>query len=161
MTLLHIGGGATVAVSARPQDAPSIIRIPIGFAAAGRLPIRHDPPTPLELENAIETVENEVMPLVERLPWPSMLVGAGASIESIARASGRLGPGEISLPLEEVETLFQQLAAVSQGRPAASSGLPPGIPFAVTLLILREFMYHLGFVSISVEAAEPDEAARC
>jgi hypothetical protein len=39
-----------------------------------------------------------------------------------------------------------------------SSGLPAGRTFAATLLILREFMHHLGFDSIVIEIGDPASA---
>ncbi|MYM95524.1 hypothetical protein [Duganella vulcania] len=46
------------------------------------------------------------------------------------------------------------LAAVIQGKPAAHEGIPDDNAFAATLLILREFMHHLGFSSIGLLTAE-------
>lgn len=46
---------------------------------------------------------------------------------------------------------FQRLSAVSLGRPISLEGLPASADFAATLLILREFMHHLGFASITLK----------
>jgi hypothetical protein len=91
------------------------------------------------------------MPLAKRLPLPSVLVGAGPGLEAIAAAAGK-APGNARLALDEVEHMFQKLAAVSEGRPVASGGVPSGAAFAATLLILREFMHHLGFEAITIPA---------
>jgi hypothetical protein len=53
-----------------------------------------------------------------------------------------------------VKALFNEMADVSQGRPST------GTPFLDTdlcgyLLILREFMHHLAFDDVIVEAASP------
>ncbi len=37
----------------------------------------------------------------------------------------------------------------------AARDLPAGREFAATLLILREFMHHLGFIEVSLLAAQP------
>jgi exopolyphosphatase/pppGpp-phosphohydrolase len=155
VTMLHIGSKESVVASGRADELPSIIRIGVGSTETGRGAIRHDPPTPLELENAIAAIEDEVMPLAKRVPRSSALVAVGGAIHDVALAAGKSGNGEISLPLADVEQLFQQLAAVSQGRPASSSGLPSGIAFAATLLILREFMHHLGFEAVAIGAGDP------
>lgn len=55
------------------------------------------------------------------------------------------------LPVDRVERLFDLLAALSMGRPASSAGIPTDAGFAATLLILREFMHHLDFTSITIE----------
>ena len=151
VTMLHIGDKEYIVVSGRTGEPPLTVRVQIGAASSGHMAFRHDPPTPVELENAIEVVENEVMPMSNRLPQPSVLIGVGGAIRAIAQASAKAGDGKVRLSLGEVELLFQQLAAVSQGRPVSSSGLPPGIAFAASLLILREFMHHLGFDSIDIE----------
>ena len=148
VTMLHIGRSESVVVSGRADESPLIVGVALGSASTGRALLRHDPPTPLELEQAIDRVEGEVMPLARRLPRASTLVASGEAIQAIARAAAKTG--QSSLALDEVERLFQQLAAVAQGRPASSSGLPPGADFAATLLILREFMHHLGFEAILV-----------
>jgi hypothetical protein len=51
-----------------------------------------------------------------------------------------------------VERTFEQLTAVAHGRPVASTGIPVDAAFAATLVILREFMHHLQFMSITVTA---------
>jgi hypothetical protein len=52
--------------------------------------------------------------------------------------------------LGELERLFDLLAALSMGRPAASAGIPSDACFAAALLLLREMMHHLNFSSIQV-----------
>lgn len=57
------------------------------------------------------------------------------------------------LTLQQVEYVFGELVAVSLGRPRSSSGVPTDGPFVSYVLILREFMHHLGFGDISIEEA--------
>lgn len=149
LTLLHIGPRETAIVSGSADAPPAVVVLALGTADAGRGAFRSDPPTPLELENAIEAIEDAVMPLARRLPAATVLVLDGAAASAIARAAGRRGAG-VTLALPEVEQLFRDLAAVALGRPAASSGLPPGAGFAASLLILRECMHHLGFASVQI-----------
>ena len=52
------------------------------------------------------------------------------------------------MPVDTVERLFDLLAALSQGRPASSAGIPDSPEFAARLLVLREFMHHLGFAEV-------------
>ena len=155
MVTLRIERGETRVVSQRGNEPADTIVLAIGYAAPGQLSLRHEPPTPVELENAIAVIEDAVMPLSKRLPRPSELVGSGRAIEAIAAAAGQAGHGNVRVALDEVERLFQQLAAVSEGRPAASGGVPSGADFAATLLILREFMHHLGFDSITIAVQPP------
>ena len=48
--------------------------------------------------------------------------------------------------------MFAQLAAVSLGRPAASASVPTDAAFFAYMLILREFMHHLGFDALTLQA---------
>jgi exopolyphosphatase/pppGpp-phosphohydrolase len=141
VTMLHVGAGESVVAFGHGDEAPVVVDIGIG-TATGAMP-RHDPPTPLELEHAIAAIEDAVMPLARRLPPSSVLVASGGAMHELALASG-------GLALADVEHLFQQLAAVAEGRPAVSGGVPSGPAFAATLLIVREFMHHLGFESLVV-----------
>ena len=52
--------------------------------------------------------------------------------------------------VEAVERLFDLLAALVQGRPSSSAGIPTDNGLAATLLILREFMHHLQFATIRI-----------
>lgn len=80
------------------------------------------------------------------------LVTTDTSIREIAHiASGHAGL-ELLLSIDDVERVFALLASHSLGRPASSAGIPGSLAFAATLLILREFMHHLRFSSISVVA---------
>lgn len=152
MVTLHIEDSETRVVSQRGNEPPDTIVLAIGYAAQGHLSFRHDPPTPLELENAIAVVEDAVMALSKHVPLPSELTGTAPALAAIAAAAGKDGQGSVRIALDEIERLFQQLAAVSEGRPVASGGVPPGAAYAATLVILREFMHHLGFDSITMEA---------
>lgn len=49
-----------------------------------------------------------------------------------------------------MEQTFERLAAVAEGRPVGQEGLPESTEFAAALLILREFMHHLGFSAVHV-----------
>jgi len=146
---LHIG-----AVQTLVEWTDQRLVLPLGSEHIGQGPFRQDPPSPLALENAIEAVEDLVMPLLKQLPsvhatrqlhtrdpWARVLV-------SLLDAS----PDRECLSTDDVETVFGQLVAVSQGRPVASSGLPAGSAFVAYVLILREFMHHLGFKDIVVAA---------
>jgi NADH:ubiquinone oxidoreductase subunit 4 (subunit M) len=54
------------------------------------------------------------------------------------------------LSIDAVERQFDLLAALTQGRPSASAGIPTDSGFAASLLILREFMHHLQFSAITI-----------
>ena len=130
------------------------VELGIGFAQLGRGPFRHEPPSEFELESAIAFVEDAVMPLAKVLPPNTKLVSSDAiASRLLALAQRAHGQGASVLTLEQVEHVFGELAAVSLGRPSASSAVPADGPFVSYVLILREFMHHLAFGDISVEEA--------
>ena len=117
----------------------------------GRGPFRHEPPSELELETAIAVVEDEVMPLAKVLPPRSSLVSSDATASrllALVDAAAVSGAGLVKL--EQVEHVFNELVAVSLGRPQLSSGMPADAAFVAYVLILREFMHHLAFDEISI-----------
>jgi exopolyphosphatase/pppGpp-phosphohydrolase len=122
----------------------------IGTQALGEGPFRREPPAPLELENAIEHVENAVMPLLRQMPPGSQLVTADAAARELHRLVHEREAHGALLLIDDIEQVFNQLVAVSLGRPAASAGLPVRAEFAAYVLILRETMHHLGFASLTL-----------
>jgi len=153
ITTLHIGELATRLTATTDPGIDTVLYL--GTQELGSGPWRHEPPSPLELENAIAFVEDLVMPLAKSLPGGTTLVTHDAEARHLVVVAR---PGEDPappLPIEQVERVFNGLVAVSQGRPLASSGLPSQASFAAYVLILRELMHHLGFDSITVK--EPME----
>lgn len=102
---------------------------------------RHDPPTPGEIEQAIDWVEDALATtglkqtargdLVIDTPMLFEQLGLDAEGERMAR--------------EQLEARFQRLVSMSLGHPRAQ-GDPPSEPMAAALLlILRECVHHLGY----------------
>lgn len=102
---------------------------------------RRDPPTPLELEQAIMVVEDVLMPLAARIPPYPVL-----QLQSPVPLAEALGSHELSR--ESIERLFGQLVAMVEGDPLASAQLPRDRRIAAALLILREWMHHLDAGSV-------------
>ena len=136
MVLLHVGAERTAIADAT---------LALGWSSIARDHFRHDPPSALELENAIAAVEDE-LERARRHPIPrgAMLRTGDATIREIAIAAGIPRSGEMTLAREAVEQVFQRLAA-------RSPGLPAGREFAAMLLILRELMHHLDFGAILIK----------
>jgi hypothetical protein len=80
-------------------------------------------------------------------------MASDAAIHAIALSAGVTGGSAATLSIEAVERQFDLLTALSLGRPASSAGIPNDAAFAATLLILREFMHHLQFESITLAVA--------
>ena len=150
-TELDIGDRQTL-VAARGDDASEVqVVLSIGAHHLADDIFRHDPPTPAELEAAIDVVEDQVMTAVDIVTAGSSLVVLGSFAAQIAQACGADGPGSATVDLETIEGLFQRLASESLGNPAARRGLPAGNAFVAGVLILREFMHHHGFGSITID----------
>lgn len=147
VTLLHIGeleSAVAVGTTAAPQE---IVPLAIGSRKTAQEFFLHTPPTPGELENAIQQVENEIGRVRGMGAGYTLYVAADAALlGEIARIAG----AEDVLSRDGVEYVFSLLAAHSLGRPGASAGIPDNAPFAATLLILREFMHHGGALSASI-----------
>jgi hypothetical protein len=153
VTTLHIGETLT---AVRPGGAASeepALSLPIGFLFPGH-ELEHEPPAPLELENAIAAIEDVVMPLARVISPTTQLVTADAFARRLCELSGSVSTQDSVLGISAVEALFNEMADVSQGRPSAGS---PYLDTALCgyLLILREFMHHLAFGEVVVVHAEP------
>lgn len=150
LAVLHIGAEHTALATGSGADVAAVLVLDLGADRTARAQFKHAPPTPLEMENAIAVVEDEVTRARSAVAHRPALYTRDASIGQIALLAGvREGPRMV-LTLEAMEQMFDRLAAVTLGRPMASDALPATGEFAATLLILREFMHHLQFPSITV-----------
>jgi hypothetical protein len=127
-TLLEFEDGRTATLQVGPQ----------GLADTE---LRHDPPTPAELERAIDRVEDALSGLHLASADGDRLVTTDAHLRTLPG----LGTHGASLGRDAVEMLFQRLASRALGMPIPAAELPPGRETAAALLILRECMHHLGF----------------
>ncbi|MCM2345446.1 MAG: hypothetical protein NDI95_02175 [Acidovorax soli] len=150
ITVLHIGAEHTAIATGQGDEASAWLVLDIGAHKTARQFFKRSPPTPLEMEHAIATVEDEVIRAVPVLAPGTALLCADAPVREVALLAG-LAPGErMAMPLDAMERVFERLAAVAEGRPAVREGLPQGTDFAAALLILREFMHHLRFGAVTV-----------
>jgi hypothetical protein len=130
---LHIGANST-----ELAQHPAVV-LRVGSEKIAREHFRHEPPTPLELENAIAAVEDEIARVHEGVRPGSRLYTRDAAVRDIALAVGVKPAAEMELALDAVEHAFERLPL----RPMAKED-------AAALLILRELMHHLGYAAISV-----------
>ncbi|MDU1145088.1 hypothetical protein [Aeromonas rivipollensis] len=115
----------------------------LGLDAMTPGPFSRDPPTSLELEQAIMVVEDVLMPLAARIP-PHPLVQLHSPVP-LAEALGSRVQSR-----ESIERLFGQLVAMVEGDPLASAQLPRDRRVTAALLILREWMHHLNAGSVAL-----------
>ena len=142
--LLHIGDEQLVVLSGQCGRAATEQRLDLGVLRIAKDLFRHDPPTALEIEQAIDVVEDELMRLGPLDSVGTTLWSTSAALQAWASVSGP------TMAIETVEQWFQRLALAAHGQIDALRGLPSGREAATTLLVLREFMHHRGYVSIVV-----------
>lgn len=150
ITALHIGSKQTRLVFGKNMMAEVTISLDIGSQKIPADYFKHTPPTSGEMEKAIINVEDEIAQAPASRLAGSRLFTNDVAIREIALMAGLVDWPVMQLGIAEVETTFDRLVYVVQGRPASSEGLPESPEFAATLLILREFMHHLKFSSITV-----------
>ena len=151
VTILHIHADFTLIASGQKATPENMWLLEIGSEKTSQEFFRHNPPTPGEVEKAIQTVEDEVMMLSKLLPSGSALYTTDTAIRHIAlQKDNAENTPEIVLSRPDMEQIFGRLAAIISGRPASSDSLPTDNAFATTLLILREVMFHLKFTEIKI-----------
>ena len=160
VTLLHIAGEYTLAAFGADANHPETIwQFPIGSEITSQTYFKHHPPTPAEIEEAIMIVEDEVMPLKKQIAPNSILITMDKEIRTIALQTESVpADGGLMLSIGNMEMVFNRLAAIITGRPASMDTLPTDLTFAASLLILREFMHHLGFTTITIRKNTDDNA---
>ena len=146
ITVLHISAQETTVATGNTSEPLAMLSLAIGSQKTATDYFKHHPPSPAEVENAILAVEDEVMRTRTILHPDSALYTTDNDIREITVLAG----ASPLLSLDALERLFQRWAAVTNGSPASQQGIPGDTAFGATLLILREFMHHLKFASITL-----------
>jgi len=150
ITVISIGPRQTHIVCGKSMTGEANISLDIGSQKTSADHFKHRPPTPGEMEHAIMGVEDEIAQVPTARLAGSNLFTTDDAVRQIALVAGLAHQPTMLLSMAEVERTFDRLTYVLEGRPASSEGLPESSEFGTTLLILREFMHHLGFSSITV-----------
>ena len=151
-TTLELGAETSTLVCI--EDGRVVLQhsLPLGTASLARQWMRHTPPTPLDMEHAIEQTEDVVMPLASKLVRTDQLLMRGSGAALILQAVGAKPDEALLWGLDEVEVFFNRIAMVSQGRPSGQEALPTAPEFYAAMVILRECLHHLRFGAVVVEA---------
>jgi exopolyphosphatase/pppGpp-phosphohydrolase len=160
MITLHIGEQQSQIVSQPGTEEGVAHSLALGSVKIADAFFKPYPPRPLNLENAIAAVEDELFKLrhlaVERPR--AVLQSSDESIRLIAAACG-VGAGA-ELTVDAVERAFNDLVALSSGgRSAFASRGGVAAPWAAdacagaSLLILREFLHHMKLDAIQIAGA--------
>jgi exopolyphosphatase/pppGpp-phosphohydrolase len=149
-TVLHIGAEQTAVATGIDSQPAALLVLAIGAQKTAADYFKHGPPTPGEMENAIIAVEDEIARARAVIAGGTPLFAADTILRDIALAAGIPDRPPLIMTREAVEVTFERLVSTISGRPASRAAIPASAAFATTLLILREFMHHLQFSSITV-----------
>ncbi|MBT9552411.1 MAG: hypothetical protein IV088_16290 [Hydrogenophaga sp.] len=150
---LDIGATDTTAVLSLPDGGESRWHLPIGWAVLWPGPVGPSGPSALAIEQAIQTVEDQVERLAGHIPAGARLVVAAGAMAPLQRAGAIWGLAHEAIARAQIEREYQQLAARSVGAPSAKgSGFDDPAGDAL-VLILRECLHHLGFDAVHLTAA--------
>jgi exopolyphosphatase/pppGpp-phosphohydrolase len=150
--VLHIAPDYTLlALGTKAAEPDTVWQFDIGFEKTATQFFKHNPPTPGEVENAIVTVEDEVMQVSKLIQDGTHLFSSDAAVEEIyAQLDAYQQSSDRRLYRHDLEVIFGRLSAIISGRPASTDTLPQTTTFVAALLILREVMFHLGFKEINL-----------
>ncbi len=127
--------------------APDVV-LNVGATSIATRLFRHDPPTPGEIERAIDEVEDAL---------------AATGLKQTMRGDLEINDPDVSRRLglvladermtrQQIESKFQRLASMSLGHPPAPGEPSTGPMTSAVLLILRECMHHLGYEGLKQTA---------
>lgn len=157
-TVVDIGGGSTEIITGGARGPENRISLNIGSVRLTERCLRHDPPTPGELEGAIELTEDEIG-RASGFPFAgSTLVGVAGTATSLAALAQGLKSFDAAsvtgyvLTRERVESLFRRLSEMPGGDIRKLSGVMEGRSDVIVAgaLIAREIMTHFAFNSMIV-----------
>lgn len=150
-TTLQLGAETSTVLCVEDGQVVFQQELPLGTASLARQWMRHTPPTPLDIEHAIEVTEDVLMPLAAKLARTEQLQLSGSGAALILQAVGAVPDAVLHLSLEEVEGLFNRIAMVSQGRPSRQEALPAEPEFYAAMVLLRECLHHLRFDEVVLQ----------
>jgi len=104
--------------------------------------------TGARIEDAINRVEDLIMPMLRSLPANTELRVSGPELTKVFHLFSATDDAHI--PIESVERLFNQLADHAGGSPFAWHPAESPEHVAFGLVILREVMHHGRFCSVSL-----------
>ena len=133
VTVVDIGGGSTEFAVGNPGETPRVISIPYGARNLTEKILRHDPPRPEELTNAIGAVIDEVDDVLREIPELEScerLVGVAGTVVTIAMVELGLHSYDAAalhgmhLERDAAEDVFRTLATESLADRIFNPGLP-------------------------------------
>lgn len=154
-------GDAETRVQSLPRSNVAVqLDLAVGVGALAADVLRHTPPRPLEIERAIEIVEEAIMPVRAQLPEAFQLICADPQLRSLSgqEHSAQDGDSDVSnatarwLSIDAVEHLFNRLVARAEGRPASQDTLAVDGASAARLVMVREILHHWHLLGLYLTA---------
>lgn len=151
VTALEFGDSVSAVAVGDQAEPTRVIRLALAPGMLARKYLQAPRPGEAAIEAAIADVEERVMPLRALLPAGSRCVSGDHRVAWIARELGLPAGPWVALTIDAVEDGFNRWASIALGRPASRERLPTTPEFAASLLMLREWLHHLGFAGIRAE----------
>ena len=126
------------------------ISIPVGFKNISDRYFKHTPPTPAEIEYAINEIEDEIEKIVPKLAGYETIYNRDDFIIHLAQLSQVDDAPVMAFLRDRLELVFGQYAEISMGRPPSSVESDISPLFYAQILLIREFMHHLKFNQLNV-----------
>lgn len=142
LAVLHLGAEKSWLVSSADADHGQFLELNLGTDQTARSHFKGSIPTPLEVENIIAAIEDEIMPIGRQIPVGSQLFTSDPDLGEVALQAGAQQGPTTRLTLDALEQVFNRWVAFIEGRPGTQDPLPRTHRFALGLLILREVMHH-------------------
>ena len=157
-TVVDIGGGSTEVVVGASDTVIRRISLDIGSVRLTERLFRHDPPSHLELETAIELIEDQISRMADYPFAGTELVGVAGTATTLAALAQGLttfstrAVSNYRLSRDVIESQFRTLRAMPSGMIAGLSPVMEGRADIITagILIVREIMAHCGFQQMTV-----------
>lgn len=147
--VISIEGFQTVLLTTDKEANTICISLNIGTITIGAL-FHHEPPTPEEIETAINIIEDELMLAVPLLQHETVLTCKDAFVQTIFGLAGNNSSNTLSI--KAMEELFSRFAYIAMGHSPQTDIIPLDANFAANFLILREIMHHLKFEQLNLLA---------
>ncbi|AOW11872.1 hypothetical protein LPB72_08645 [Hydrogenophaga crassostreae] len=141
---IEVGAQSTLARLQRPDETPLHWDLPIGLASLWVLGAPSSAPSPLAIENAIQAVEDQIGLVQRHLTGETVLALAVENLSTLRRGGAMWNTEGGPITLARVEQEYQWLAARAMGAPSAKGTVFDAASGDALILILREFMHHLG-----------------
>jgi len=152
LAVLHIAPDYTqLALGTKAEEPDAVWEFAVGTEKIAKEFFKHNPPTSGEVENAIATVEDEIMPVSKLIPQNSRLMTFDEGIHEIEQQLPFPSSNISAMILfrDNLETVFTYLAAIVSGRPASWHNIPTTPSFIANIIIVREIMFHMDFNAIA------------